>query len=232
MFKRKDKKSKSVFDEMDKETLATDSNDDSNEVKVVSYDKTHQKESADSDNETNSSSTNPNLTFFEKFEKSKKDIIKDKKRQKSEAKKSIGSRNKGLGFENRLRDDIFIRNLWIIVGVVSVLLLAYASVVVGFLGDKFNGTSSSDYKWTYVNYFSDMNKAIVVFCGIIIVLIPLPYLYLLVAWFIGINSVHRSKIYVIVLLTFLSISLLLTIIVIPMSSVIFANVNGFRPLAS
>lgn len=219
MFNKKSKKSKSVFSEMSKDN----STDNSQEIKVISYDETHQNESTASD---------LNSTFFEKFEKSKKDIAKDKKQQKLEAKKSIGLRNKVLGFENRLRDDIFIRKLWIIVGVVSVLLLAYASVVVGFLGDKFNGPSSSDYKWTYVNYFLDMNKTVVVFCGFIIVLIPLPYLYLLVAWFIGINSVHRSKIYVTVLLTFLSISLLLTILVIPTSSIIFANVNGIRPLAS
>lgn len=223
MFKKKDKKNKSVFDDMPKEG----STNDSNEVKVVSY---NEIENSDTDNLD--SAIDPNSTFFEKFEKSKKDIIKDKKRQKSEAKKSIGLRNKVLGFENRLRDDVFIRNLWIIVGVVSVLLLAYASVVVGFLGNKFNGAGSNDYKWTYVNYYLDMNKTIVVFCGIIIVLIPLPFLYLLVAWFIGINNVHRSKIYVTMLLTFLSISLLLTIVVIPMSSIIFADVNGLRTLAS
>lgn len=236
MFNKNNKKNKSVFDDISKENSDNNYSDKniSNSNVDMGNNFTENKENISQTNFDNNkySSDDVNSTFFEKFEKSKKDITKDKKRQWSEAKKSMGLRNKVLGFENRLRDDIFIRNIWIIIGVLSVILLAYSSVVIGFLGDKFNGANSDDYKWTYVNYFLDMNKTTVIFSGFVIALIPLPYIYLLAAWFIGINSVHRSKPFIVVIITFLSISLLLTILIIPMSSIIFANVNDFRPIAS
>ncbi|MBD5445904.1 MAG: hypothetical protein HDR31_01130 [Mycoplasma sp.] len=236
MFNKKNKKNKSVFDDISKENLdnSSDNKNNSNSNQNTENNFVENKENISQTNFDNNkySPNDANSTFFEKFEKSKKDINKDKKKQWSEAKKSMGLRNKVLGFENRLRDDIFIRKIWIILGIFSVIFLAYSSVVIGFLGDKFNGANSDDYKWTYVNYFLDMNKTTVVFSGFVIALIPLPYIYLLAAWFIGINSVHRSKPFIVVLIIFLSISLLLTILIIPMSSIIFANVNDFRPITS
>lgn len=179
-------------------------------------------------------STNPsedkNAVFFEKFEKSKKDFLKEKRKDKLNAKKSIVSRNKMMGLESRLREEDYLKKIWIIFIVVGLLLLAYASVVMGFLGNKFNGVT--DNKWIYASYFSGMTKTSVIFSGIAISLIPLPYLYLLSAWFIGINSVHQSRYFILTNMIFLIISGILLLIVIPMSSFIFNQTIGFEPIPS
>lgn len=171
-----------------------------------------------------------NAIFFEKFEKSKKDFLKEKRKDKLLAKRKISNQNKMLGFQSRLREEDFTKKLWIIFVMAGVLLLAYSCVVVAFLGNKFNGTT--DNKWVYANYFLGMTKTSVIFSGISIVLIPLPYLYMCAAWFIGINNVHQSKYFVTTNIVFLVISLVLTIIVIPMSSYIFNQTIGFLPLGS
>lgn len=181
------------------------------------------------DNNNSNNQTDKNAVFFEKFEKSKKDFLKEKRKEKQFAKKSIISKNKLMGFESRLRDDDFLKKLWIYFIVGAIVLLAYASVVMGFLGDKFNGTS--DNKWIYSVYYSGLTKTSVIFSGIAITIIPLPYLYLLASWFIGINNVHQSKYFVITNMVILTIALALLIIVVPLSSVVFNQTIGFRPLS-
>lgn len=171
-----------------------------------------------------------NAVFFEKFEKSKKDFLKEKRKEKQFAKKSIVSKNKLLGFESRLRDEDFIKKLWIYFIIAAVVLLGYASVVMGFLGDKFGGTS--DNKWIYATYYSGLTKTSVIFSGIALSIIPLPYFYLLAAWFIGINSVHQSKYFVTTNIVILIIAAILLIIVVPLSSIIFNQTIGFKPLVS
>lgn len=76
---------------------------------------------------------NSNETFFEKFEKTKKDFVREKKVGKVKAQKSLKFKNKILGFENKLRDEDFIRNCWIAFIVLSILFVAYASVSLGVL---------------------------------------------------------------------------------------------------
>lgn len=170
---------------------------------------------------------NSNETFFEKFEKTKKDFVREKKEGKAKAQKSLKFKGKILGFENKLRDDDFIRNCWIAFIVLSVLFVAYASVSLGFLGNKFNGATD---KWIYANYYGDMTKTIVVFSGIILVIMPMPFLYLLGTWFVGINGTHKSKQFFIIILTFLILSLLLMLCLIPMTSIIFNYTLNFKPL--
>lgn len=171
-----------------------------------------------------------NAIFFEKFEKSKKDFVKEKRKQKSEAKKSILSKNKLIGFESKLRDESFLRKIWIIFIVSAIVLLAYACVVEGFLGNKFNGVT--DNKWIYATYYSGLTKTSVIFSGIVISLIPLPYIYLLASWFIGINNVQQSKYFIVTNIVILSISLILLLIVVPMSSLIFNQTIGFKPIGA
>lgn len=171
--------------------------------------------------------SNSNETFFEKFEKTKKDFVKEKKIGKQKAQKSLKFKSKILGFENRLRDEDFIRNSWIAFIVLSILFVAYASVSLGFLGNKFNGASD---KWIYANYYLDMTKTIVVFSSIILVIMPMPFLYLLGTWFVGINGTHKSKQFFIVILVFLVLSLILMLCLIPMTSIIFHKTIYFKPL--
>lgn len=176
------------------------------------------------------STSDANSTFFEKFERTKKDLIKEKKAGKQKALRSVKLKNKILGFENKLRDDDFIKNSWIGFITLSVLFIAYACVCLGFLATKFNGTT--DAKWSYANYYGDMTKTIVVFSSIIVIIIPIPYIYLMGTWFVGINGVHKSKGFYITNFVVLLIALVLTLLVIPMSSIIFDCVINFRPLGN
>lgn len=175
-------------------------------------------------------STEANNTFFEKFEKSRKDIAKDKRERSLEAKKSLNLKGKMLGFDNKLRDDAFVKKFWIGFILAGLLFFAYACVVISFLGPQFNGATSD--KWSYVNWYGDMNKTIVIFSGVVVGLIPIPYVYLIASWFVGINNVWRSKSFFVVNLTFLSICAVLVLLILPMSSVIFGYVNNFSPIIS
>ncbi|MDE6562963.1 MAG: hypothetical protein K2J98_01615, partial [Malacoplasma sp.] len=171
-----------------------------------------------------------NETFFEKFEKSKRDFAKEKRKEKSLAKKSLSAKNKLIGLENKLRDDNFLKKFWIVVISITVILLIYACVVVGFLGPYFYSATDTS-KWIpAVNIYGGLTKTSIIFCGISICLIPIPYIVLLALWFVGVNNVHRSKAFVNSNLVILSISAILLILVIPLSSVVFNQVIGYSPL--
>ncbi|EGZ31554.1 hypothetical protein [Malacoplasma iowae] len=174
-------------------------------------------------------SSEANNTFFEKFEKTKKDFLKEKREKDFLAKRSLSSKSKAKGFDNKLRDDKFVKDSWISFIVIGLFLFAYACVVMGFLATQFNGSTS--HKWAYIDLNLAMNQTTIIFSGIIVCLIPIPYIYLLASWFVGINSVHRSKSFFLVNMSFIGIAILLFICVLPMSSVIFAGVNNFSPIA-
>lgn len=208
---------------MDDKKIIGQNNNEQNEQNVdINLDSTM------SEQDQQSKEYDKNAIFFEKFEKSKKDFLKEKRQKKLDAKKSLLSRKKMMGFENKLREEDFIKKIWIIFGISSLLLLAYASVIMAFLGNKFNGTT--DTKWVYANYFSGLTKTSVIFSGISLSLIPLPYLFLMSAWFIGINSVHESKYFVSTNIVILVISGILLLLVIPLSSVIFHETINFSPI--
>lgn len=181
-------------------------------------------------NSNETTSNDANSTFFEKFEKTKKDFLKEKRQKDFLAKRSLSSKSKAKGLENKLRDDKFVKDSWISFIVIGLFLFAYGCVVMGFLATQFNGSTSN--KWTFIDLYSDMTKTTIVFSGIIVCLIPIPYMYLLASWFVGINSVHRSKSFFLVNMTFIGIAIVLFICVLPMSSIIFAGVNNFTPIAS
>lgn len=170
-----------------------------------------------------------NKIFFEKFERTKKDVLKERRAQKIKTIKSLKAKNKMLGFDYKLRDDGFIKNSWIVFIILSIFLVAYSAVCLGFLGSFFNGTN--DTKWSVANLHLDMTRTIIIFSSVVIILVPIPYIYLMGTWFVGINGSHKSKIFFIVIFMFLLISTVLTLLVIPMSSVIFDNVRRFSPIA-
>lgn len=178
----------------------------------------------------NKNSIDKNAIFFEKFEKSKKDFMKEKRKEKLDAKKSISSKNKGLGLTARLKDDMYTKKIWIIFSIVSIILLSYASVIMAFLGNKFDG--SSDPKWIFTSYYSALTKISVIFSGIAISLIPLPYFYLFSSWFIGINNIHHSKYFVSTNFYILVVATILLLIVIPLSTTIFIQTANFSPLVN
>lgn len=169
-----------------------------------------------------------NAIFFEKFEKSKKDFLKEKKRDKKNAKKSILSSNKALSFDAKLRDDYFVKKLWIFLIIFDLIIIAYFSVIEGFLGNKFNGSQIP--KWIFVNYYSNLTKTSVILSGISIVLIICPYFFLLASWFIGVNNIHKSKSLLVSNIFILGLSIVFLIIIIPSSSLIFHETINYLPL--
>lgn len=191
--------------------------------------------SSDLNNSHTNSQNGPvdkNEVFFEKFEKSKKDFIKEKRKEKNRAKKSISNQNKLLGFENRLRDDSYFKKFWIILLSITALLLTYACIVMGFLGPHFSKVSDGS-RWTpAVNVYGGLTRTSIIFSGVIIALIPLPYIFLLTSWFIGINSVHRSKVFIISNIVIVSFSAVLVVLTIPLSSFVFNRVLSFLPVTS
>lgn len=225
MFKKNKKnkinnENKSVFDS--KEFKNNDSLNENNQSQVVESEQSFQP----------SSSSSSNDLFFEKFEKSKKDFIKEKKKEKNVAKKSISNKNKLLGFESKLRDEHYFKRFWIILIIVTLFVLAYASVVIGLCGPHFAQVANTS-KWVAAyNLYNGVFKTSVVFSGIIICIIPLPYIFLLSAWFIGINNVHRSKTFIVSNLGILAVSVALLALVIILSSIIFATTVPYRPTAS
>ena len=168
-----------------------------------------------------------NITFFEKFEKTKKDMLKERRAEKQKVLKSLRSKNKVLGFDNRLRDDEFIKNSWIGFIVSSILFLVYACVCLGFLVPTLLWRNP---KWSFAHHYGDMTKTIIVFSSTVAILIPIPYIYLMGSWFVGVNGIYKSKHFFIMIFSIIIISLVLMILIVPMSSVIFGKVNGFRPL--
>lgn len=188
--------------------------------------------SSTSTTQTSTTSNSPNDVFFEKFEKSKKDFIKEKKKEKNLAKKTISNKNKLLGFESKLRDEEYFKKFWIILLTTTGFVLAYACVVIGLLGTHFFGPSSTS-KWiASYNLYQGVFRTSIVFSGVIICLIPLPYIFLLSAWFIGINNVHRSKVFVISNLSILAFCVFLLFLTIILSSIIFGTTVPYRPVTS
>ena len=233
-----DKKEKEFLNNKDNDETKNDSpnnenhsNDSSLENKNNSEINEENKiEISSEKNLENKNSIDKNAIFFEKFEKSKKDFMKEKRKEKLDAKKSISSKNKGLGLTARLKDDMYTKKIWIIFSIVSIILLSYASVIMAFLGNKFDG--SSDPKWIFTSYYSALTKISVIFSGIAISLIPLPYFYLFSSWFIGINNIHHSKYFVSTNFYILVVATILLLIVIPLSTTIFIQTANFSPLVN
>lgn len=207
----------SVFNRDDFKTIKAESETNKPEVFVQSR---------------NPNPVDKNETFFEKFERSKKDFAKEKRKEKNLAKKTISTKSKLIGFENKLRDDAFFKKFWIVMIIVTAILLTYACVVVGFLGPYFSSVENNS-KWVpAVNIYGELTKTSIIFSGIAICLIPIPYIFLLALWFVGVNNVHRSKTFINSNLIILSISAVLLILVIPLSSIVFNQVIGYLPLQS
>ncbi len=181
-----------------------------------------------SDSEFNSAK-NENELFFEKFNNTKKN---HKKAELEKARKQINKKNKSLSFERRLEENRYVGTIYgIIAGIIALILSI--SITVFVLNFRFmNIISTDDYKdslaWYGValgisNYYTVLNKAVVIMSGIAFSLVPIPFFFLLSTWFMGLNQIFRSRNFMIFLFTCIGLSLLIVLITIPMFSVIYAN---------
>lgn len=180
------------------------------------------KETIEFDNKTS------NELFFEKFNNTKKDY---KKQQLEKVKKEIDKRNKTLSFDRRLEDNRFLTKVYLIIFIFIFFILSI-SITVFVINLKFyNGDVDS-----YVNnnawygianavnkWYLTMNRVVVVMSAIAFSLVPLPFLFLLTTWFVGMNQIFRSWKFILSTSIFIGLAALIVIITIPMFSIIYVN---------
>lgn len=205
------------------------SNYDENNVTIIPDTVSSNDEPVDSNKETQSpESKSSNELFFEKFNNTKKDY---KKQQLEKVKKEIDKRNKTLSFDRRLEDNRFLTKVYIVICVVifftlsisitvfTINLMFYDGNVDKFLNNNaWYGIANAVNKW-YLN----MNKAVVIMSAISFSLVPLPFLFLLTTWFVGMNQIFRSWKFILAIFIFIGTAALLVLTTIPMFSVIYAN---------
>lgn len=242
MFKFKNKNStkkpKSVFD-AESDLNPNNSADEKSLYDSMYNENQSETESSLSDSFLNQQNYDPsnlnvdelNKNFFEKFEKTKKDLKKQKKEDRKKALRSSGQKNKLLlRFEINLRDPAFLKKTWVFIILGSILFMGYSIGVLSVLANQFN--TASDNKWVFLNLFSGLNRTSIVFSGITVGLIPIPYVFLIASWFIGINNVHQSKYYMASWVVILGFCGLLFLIFFPMSVYLFSLTGPFQPISN
>lgn len=173
-----------------------------------------------------------NETFFEKFEKTKKDFSKEKRKQLFTAKKNISTKFKSSSLLTKLNDSRFLKISWSLFISFAIFILIYCSIVLAFLAVNFSGVNDPLSKWTYINVNLSLTQLSVICSGMSLALIVIPYLYLVASWFVGINSVYKSSSFFIFNLICLIISGICVLLIICTSSIIFNFVIEFNPIGS
>lgn len=82
----------------------------------------------------------------------------------------------------------------------------------------------------YANYYHSLTQTAVVFAGFVVVLIPLPYLFLFTSFFVDINNVSQNKYFILIALGLVFFVLVFSIIIAATSSVVFEQTRFFHPL--
>lgn len=162
------------------------------------------EDKVESDKSNSDSSKGSNDLFFEKFNKSKKDFKKDNKEKQQLAKKQIVSQARISGLSKRLEDNSFTMKIYSFLLITMFITIGFAIAIFVVLLPYSNpgvyDSSNVNDIWQRVNYVEHPNFAItsVVLSGITFILLPAPYLYLLATWFVGINQVTRSKVFILI----------------------------------
>lgn len=179
--------------------------------------------------ETNEiSNKSSNELFFEKFNNTKKEY---KKQQIEKAKKEIEKRNKTLSFDRKLDDNKFLTKVYIIIFIIIFFILAISITVFSINIMFYNGNVDnflSNNAWYGIamsvnNWYLSMNRAIVILSGIAFSLVPLPFIFLLTTWFVGMNQIFRSWKFILTIFIFVGVAALCVLITIPMFSIIYTN---------
>ncbi|MGL5591471.1 MAG: hypothetical protein ACRDCF_01915 [Mycoplasmoidaceae bacterium] len=173
-----------------------------------------------------------NDLFFEKFNKSKKDFKRDNKERQLLAKKQIISQARISGLSKRLEDNTFTLKIYLFLLVTLFITVGFGIAIFVILL-PYSGPGSYDSSnvtdiWQRVNYVQYPNFAItcVVLSAMTFILLPSPYLYLLATWFVGINQVTRSKVFILINVSLSLLAILMFIIIFILSTVIFVNVSA------
>ncbi|MGL5246217.1 MAG: hypothetical protein ACRC8C_01460 [Mycoplasmoidaceae bacterium] len=186
----------------------------------------------ESEKPNDNTSNGSNDLFFEKFNKSKKDFKKDNKEKQLLAKKQIISQARISGLSKRLEDNTFTLKIYLFLLVIFFITVGFGiaifTVLLPYSGPGQYDASNVTDIWQRVNYIQYPNFAItsVVLSAITFILLPAPYLYLLATWFVGINQVTRSKVFILINLSLSLLAILMFIIILILSTLIFVNVSA------
>ena len=187
-------------------------------------------------NEIQNGIKDSNDLFFEKFNNTKKNY---KKEQLKNVKKQLDKKNKSLSFERRLENNRYLTKIYIILGVIIFFTLAL-SITVFVININFIDSSGSKYAnnstWYGIDFighilYPTLFKATVVIAGVSFGLIPLPFIFLGITWFIGLNQVFRSRIFIYTLFVVIGISAILALSLVPMIGLLYDN-HGFLAIGS
>lgn len=190
------------------------------------------EDKVESDKSNSDSSKGSNDLFFEKFNKSKKDFKKDNKEKQQLAKKQIVSQARISGLSKRLEDNSFTMKIYLFLLTTMFITIGFAIAIFVVLLPYSNpgvyDSSNVNDIWQRVNYVEHPNFAItsVVLSGITFILLPAPYLYLLATWFVGINQVTRSKVFILINISLSFLAIIMFIIILILSTVIFVGVSA------
>lgn len=190
------------------------------------------EDKVESDKSNSDYSKGSNDLFFEKFNKSKKDFKKDNKEKQQLAKKQIVSQARISGLSKRLEDNSFTMKIYSFLLITMFITIGFAIAIFVVLLPYSNpgvyDSSNVNDIWQRVNYVEHPNFAItsVVLSGITFILLPAPYLYLLATWFVGINQVTRSKVFILINISLSFLAIIMFIIILILSTVIFVGVSA------
>ncbi|MEG1821052.1 MAG: hypothetical protein RR201_02285 [Malacoplasma sp.] len=223
--------SKSVFNDIGLDTKSKVKNEENLKTDIIDVNVEEIKEVVITEEIVDTLPTkSQNDTFFEKFEKTKKDFSKEKRKNIFAAKKNISTKFKSSTLLTKINDSKFLKMSWLSFILIGIFITAYSSVVLGFLANYFNG--SSDPSWSYINVNLPLTQISIVCAGIALALIVAPYVYLTASWFVGINSVYKSASFFIFNMSCLLISFICMILIICTSSIVFNFVIGFKPITA
>ncbi|MGL5640211.1 MAG: hypothetical protein ACRDCD_00940 [Mycoplasmoidaceae bacterium] len=217
--------------------LVIDNNKKPNEVKkdvnsILKDIKSKKENTIENEKSDFNSSKGSNDLFFEKFNKSKKDFKRDNKEKQLLAKKQIISQARISDLSKRLEDNTFALKIYLFLLVTLFITVSFSiaifTVLLPYSGPGVYDLSNVTDIWQRVNYVQYPNFAItsVVLSAMTFILLPSPYLYLLATWFVGINRVTRSKVFIIINISLSLLAILMFIIIFILSTIIFVNVSA------
>ncbi len=226
-----------MFNDNEKETLFDNTtSDNQNDITQEHESITNSTSIVETDQESNDIQKDSNYLFFEKFSNTKKNY---KKEQLKNVKKQLDKKNKSLSFERRLENNRYLTKIYIILGIIIFFTLAL-SITVFVINFNFIDSDGSKYAnnstWYGIDFighilYPTLFRATVIIAGISFGLIPSPFIFLGITWFIGLNQVFRSRIFMYTLFIVIGLSAILALTLVPMIGLLYDN-HGFLAIGT
>lgn len=170
-----------------------------------------------------------NDTFFDKFDKTKKEHKSTIKKLKKE--KYNGKSNSGImtSFGKKLQSTGFLVKIYSLIAGVASLTIILGILLFVLLIDFFNGTPAilptnipiatglyqfiRDIQYTVkLSIYQPIVQTIVILSMASVAIIFTPILYIVSSWFIGMNNIHKERKFVIAYASIIGISIFLLLV--------------------